>query len=64
MSEEQLDRSQIAGLAVDLHRLGAAHRMRTVGRAVHPGALDPAVHDARVLARCDMRLIVDPLGKR
>ena len=49
--EKQLDRSQITGLAVDLRRLGAAHRMRAVGAAVHPGPLDPAVHDARVLAR-------------
>ena len=36
--EKQLNRSQIAGLAVDLRRLGAAHRMRAVGAAVHPGA--------------------------
>ena len=51
VSEKQLDRSQIAGLAVDLRRLGAAHRMGAVGAAVHLGPLDPAVHDARVLAR-------------
>ncbi len=50
MSETQLNGSQIAGLAVDLRRLGAAHRMRAEGRAVHPRALDPAMHDARVLA--------------
>jgi hypothetical protein len=51
MSEKQLDRSQIASLAVDLRRFGAAYRMRAKGAAVHPGALDQAVHDARVLAR-------------
>ena len=63
VSEKQLDRSQIAGLAVDLRRLGAAHRMRAVGAAVHPGPLDPAVHDARVLARCYVRLIMDSARK-
>src|SRR5580693_8610107 len=61
--EKQLDRSQIAGLAVDLRRLGAAHRMRAVGATVHPGPLDPAVHDARVLARCYVRLIMDSARK-
>ncbi len=49
--EKQLDRSQIAGLAVDLRRLGAAHRVRAILAAVHPGALDPTVHDSCVLAR-------------
>src|SRR5208282_5413414 len=63
VSEKQLNRSQIAGLAVDLRRLGAAHRMRAVGAAVHPGALDPAMHYARVLARCHMRLIMDSARK-
>jgi hypothetical protein len=53
VSEKQLDRSQIPCLAVDLRRLGAAHRMRAVGAAVHPRA------HARVLARGHMRLIVD-----
>ena len=34
-----------------LRRLGATQRVRAVGRAFHPGALDPAVRYARVLAR-------------
>lgn len=63
MSEEQLDRSQIAGLTVDLRRLGTAHRMRAIGAAVRPGALDPALHDTGVLAGCHMRLIVDSARK-
>jgi hypothetical protein len=44
--EKQLDRSQIAGLAVDLRRLGAAYRMRAVGAPVHP---------ARSIQPCTMR---------
>jgi hypothetical protein len=63
MSEEQLDRSQIAGRTVDLRRLGTAHRMRAIGAAVHPGTLDPALYDAGVLAGCPMRLIVDSARK-
>jgi len=30
VSEQQLDRSQIAGLLVNLRRLGAPHRMRSI----------------------------------
>src|SRR5580704_2996532 len=63
MSEKQLNCSQIAGLAVDLRRLGAAHRVRAIRAAVHPGTLDPTVHDARVLARRYVRLIVDSAWK-
>src|SRR5271166_747180 len=63
VSEKQLNRSQIAGLAVDLRRLGAAHRMRAVGAADHPGALDPAMHYARVLASRQMGLVVDAARK-
>jgi hypothetical protein len=63
VSKKQLDRSQIAGLAVDLRRLGAAQRMRAVGRALHPGTLDPAVHYARVLASREMGLVVDSARK-
>src|SRR5271165_4767965 len=60
MSEKQLDRSQVAGLAVDLRRLGATQRVRAKGAAFHPRSLDPAMHDARVLARRKVRLVVDP----
>jgi hypothetical protein len=63
MCEKQLDRSEIASLAVDLRRFGATHRMRAEGRVVHPGALNPAMHDAGVLAGGDMRLIVDAARK-
>src|SRR6516225_5720193 len=63
MSEKQLDRSQIAGLAVNLRRLGAAQRMRAIGRAIHPCTLDPAVHDAGVLASRQMGLVVDAARK-
>src|SRR6516165_4357708 len=63
MSEKQLDGSQIAGLAINLRYLGAAQRMRAIGRAIHPSAFDPDAHDARVLARRHMRLIVDSARK-
>ena len=60
---KELDRSQIAGLAVDLRGLGAAQRVRAVSRAVHPGAVDPAMHDARVLPGRQMWLVVDAARK-
>ncbi len=37
--------------------------MRAIRAAIHPGALDPAVHDARILARRQVRLIVDAARK-
>jgi hypothetical protein len=61
--EKQLDRSKIASLAIDLRRLGAPHRMRAISAAVHPGALDPAARDARVLVRCHVSLIMDSARK-
>src|SRR5208282_2393442 len=60
MSENELDRSQVAGLAVDLRRLGTAQRLRAKGAAFHPRVVDPAMRDARVLPRRQVRLIVDP----
>jgi hypothetical protein len=63
MSEQQLDCAQIAGLAIDLHRLGSAKRMCAIGAAIQPSALDPASHNARVLARREVRLFVDSARK-
>jgi hypothetical protein len=63
VSEKQLDGSQIAGLAANLCCLGPAQRMRAIGRAIHPGTLDPAVHDAGVLPSRQMGLVVDAAWK-
>jgi hypothetical protein len=45
MPEEQLDGSQVARLLVDLRRLRPTHRVRAVGGAVQPGALNPSMDD-------------------
>lgn len=63
MSEKQLNRPQITCLTVDLRRLGAAQRVRAIGAAVHSRARDPAMHDACVLARRKVRLILNPARK-
>jgi hypothetical protein len=54
--EEQLDGSQVAGLLVDLGRLRSPHRMRAIGGAVEPGALDPGMDDPRILPGRQVRL--------
>src|SRR5271154_4713353 len=56
MPEQQLDRSQITRLLVDLGRLRSPHRMGAVGGAVEPGALDPGMDDPRILPGRDVRL--------
>src|SRR6185503_10053700 len=56
MPKQQLNRSQIAGLAIDLGCLRATHRMGAVGRAVESGALDPNVYDPRILPCGQVRL--------
>src|SRR6266496_872446 len=57
MPEEQLDGSQVARLLVDLRSLRPPHRMRAVGGAIEPGALDPGMDDPRILARQQVRLL-------
>jgi len=49
MPEQQLNRSQVARLLVDLGGLRSPHRMRAVGGAVEPGTLDPGMDDPRIL---------------
>jgi hypothetical protein len=53
--KRQLNGSEIASLLVDLSRLGAPHRMRSISRAIETGALDRAMDDAGVLSRRDVR---------
>src|SRR6266568_384278 len=56
MPEEKLNRSQVAGLLVDLGRLRPPHRMRTIGGAVKPGAFDPGMDDPCILPCREVRL--------
>src|SRR5262249_21331884 len=63
VSEQQLDRSQIAGLLVDLCRLSAPHRMRPISRRVETGALDPAMEDAGILPGREVRLTMKAAWK-
>jgi hypothetical protein len=63
MSEEQLDSSQVARLLVNLGRLRPPHRVRAVGRAIKPGALDPAMDDPRILSCGEVRLRLEAARK-
>src|SRR5713226_4974998 len=53
---DQLSRSQVPRLLVDLGRLRSPHRMRAVGGAVEPGTLDPGMDDPRILPGREVRL--------
>ena len=64
MPQQQLDRSQIAGLAIDLGGLRASHRMRAVGRAIEPGILNPDVNNPRVLPRREVWLPATAAGEQ
>ncbi len=50
MSEQQLDRAQVLGPAVDQGRLRSPQRMRSVLRAVQSYLPHPAIHNPRVLS--------------
>jgi hypothetical protein len=52
--EEELHGAQVLGTPVDQSRLGPAHRVRAVARAVQPHFVDPVPEDAGVLGvpRC------------
>jgi len=56
MPQQELDRSEIASFSIDLGCLRPAHRVGAVGGAVKPGALDPGMYDAGVLACRKVRL--------
>jgi hypothetical protein len=60
MTEQKLNRSEITGLLVDLRGLGPTRRMRTVGRAVKRGALDPGMDDPRILSRREVEPRAEP----
>src|SRR6516165_8011913 len=51
VTKQQLHRSQVAGLLVNLCRLRSAQIVRPVCRAVEPGAVRPSMDDAGVLPR-------------
>jgi hypothetical protein len=57
VAEQQLHRSQVARLSVNLSRLGSAQRMRAVRRTIKTGALNPSMDDESVLPRREMRLV-------
>jgi len=56
VSEQQLNRPQIARLLVDLGRLRPSHRMRAIRGAVKPGALDPGVDNSCILSCREVRV--------
>jgi hypothetical protein len=56
MSKQKLNRSEVTCLLIDLRCLRPPHRMRAVGGAIEPGALDPVMDDPRILSRRQVRL--------
>jgi hypothetical protein len=56
MAKEELYGSQFTRLLVNLSRLCPAHRVRAVRRTIEPGAPNPLIDDARVLACRVVRL--------
>ncbi len=56
MAEQELNRPQIARLPIDLSCFGAAHRMRSVGRAVEASLGHPSMDEAGILPGREMRL--------
>ena len=55
MTQDKLNRPQIARLLVDLSCLRPPHRMRAIGGAVKPGARDPAVDNPCILSCREVR---------
>ena len=49
--EQKLNGPEVAGLTVDLGRLGSAHGVRAVGAGIHPGPFDPRTNNSGILAR-------------
>ncbi len=54
VTQEQLDRSKIAGLLVNQRCLCSAHGMSAISRAVEAGARHPFLYNARILPRGDV----------
>ena len=50
VSKQQLNRSQVPRLLVDLGRFRPSHRVSAVGGAVQSGARDPGVDDPSILS--------------
>jgi hypothetical protein len=64
MSKQQLHCSQVAGLLVNLRRLGPPHRVRSISPAIQTGALNPAMDDPSILSGRDMRLVAEPAREK
>jgi hypothetical protein len=55
MSQEELHRSQIARLSVDLRNFRPAHRVGPIGTRLQPDRRHPVAHQAGILAGGDVR---------
>lgn len=62
VAEQQLDRTQVSGLLVDLRHLGPPHRMRAVGARLQADRHDPPPDDPGILSRRQVRAAVDSAG--
>lgn len=59
VTQQELDRAQIAGLAVNLRRLGPPQRVRSISAGLEPNRRHPVVDEARVLPRRDTRPVME-----
>jgi hypothetical protein len=57
MPQQQLHRSQVAGLFVNLRRFRPPQRVGAINRAIETGSLDPAMDDASVLPCREVQLV-------
>lgn len=62
MTQQELNRSQVARLTVDERDFGPAHRVRAVRCWVQPDGFHPFAHEASVLTRRDVQPFVEPAG--
>ena len=56
MSQQELNRPQVARFLINLRRFGPTHRVGAIGRAVKAGALDPLMDNPRILSGRKVRL--------
>ena len=62
MTQQKLNRPQVARLLVDLRHLCPPHRMRAIGARLKTYRQDPFAQDARILPRRQMRTVVKTAG--
>lgn len=62
MAEKKLNRTEIAGLAIDMGKLCPAHRMCAAGRRVETDGFHPFPDQPGILARRDVEPLMEAAG--